>query len=47
MIRKRQLRATTELPPAQEFYSLAGETKSPLQGRLAHIQSLRQNQKEQ
>jgi transposase-like protein len=24
MICKRQLRATTELPPAQEFYSLAG-----------------------
>jgi hypothetical protein len=43
MIRKGQLRATSKLRPAQQFYSLAAQSTSLFQGRIVHIQNLRQN----
>jgi len=39
MIRKGQLRATSKLRPAQQFYSLAAQSTSLFQGRIVHIQN--------
>jgi hypothetical protein len=43
MIRKGQLRSTGKLPPAQQFYSLAGSACSVFSTGYSQLQNLRQN----